>query len=490
MTTAGLEDGPRPGLDAAAALPVAIRATHEDLSQQSIRFLRYALERPEAARRVDYRSDAALPEWMRRYPYELQPWPTFVGARKLRQIEQATVALARLVESIPERIFGGDPLRLGEFYGWPDELLMALLLSPPNGLGTCLARGDFVDDGEDFKCLELNIGATIGGWQDRFFARTCLALPSIAAFLAREGVRVRHRDTWRSALTLVLENGCRLGHDAAGRFDVAVAINPGDVDSALAVEASNDVFQEVLRDSGTGCAGEIVRCTYQEGMAGLTARDGALFHRDRRISAVIEATDSQTPADVYRCFKARRVGLYNGPLAKMLGDKRSLALLSQHEDSDLLTAAERELVRRHLPWSREVVEGHTTYHGEPVDLLDFALAHRESLVLKAAQGRQGIDVYLGSRTSPEEWRRRLVEAAGMRTMLLQEYVTSRPYLFQCGDHGWARHQAVWGTFSFGGSYGGAFLRLLPLDRGPEIINSARGATEGLIFEVDAPPGDL
>ncbi|HXO42601.1 MAG TPA: hypothetical protein VN999_14205, partial [Thermoanaerobaculia bacterium] len=277
---------------------------------------------------------------------------------------------------------------------------------------------------------------------------------------------------------------------AAGRFDVAVAINPGDVDSALAVEASNDLFQEVLRDSGTGCAGAIVRCTYQEGMDGLAARDGALFHRDRRISAVIEATDSQTPPDVYRCFKARRVGLYNGPLAKMLGDKRSLALLSQHEDSDLLTAEERALVRRHLPWSREVVAGRTTYRGERVDLLDFALAHRESLVLKAAQGRQGIDVYLGSRTSPEEWRRRLVEAAGMRTMLLQEYVTSRPYLFQCGDRGWARHQAVWGTFTFGGSYGGAFLRLLPLDLGPEIINSARGATEGLIFEVEAPLADL
>jgi hypothetical protein len=487
MESAGPESRPRPAPETAVDLSAEIRATHEDLSPQSIGFLRYALDQPEAARRVDYRQDAALPEWMRRYPYELQPWPTFVGARKLRQIQQATVALARLIESIPERIFGSDPRRLGEFYGWPDELLMALLLSPPNGLGTCLARGDFVDDGEDFKCLELNIGATIGGWQDRFFARTCLAMPSIAAFLDREGVRVRHRDTWRSALTLVLEHGCRLGHDAAGRFDVAVAINPDDDNSALAVEASNDLFQEVLRDSGTGCAGAIVKCTYQEGLA---ARDGELFHRDRRISAVIEATDSQTPADVYRCFKARRVGLYNGPLAKMLGDKRSLALLSQHADSDLLTAEERGLVHRHLPWSREVVDGRTTYRGEQVDLLDFALAHRESLVLKAAQGRQGIDVYLGSRTSPEQWRRRLDEAAGMRTMLLQEYVTSRPYLFQCGDRGWARHQAVWGTFSFGGRYGGGFLRLLPLDLGPEIINSARGATEGLIFEVEAPAGHL
>jgi len=466
--------------DDAAAISGEIWATHEDLSPLASRFLRYALAHPEAARQVDYRQTAALPEWMRRYPYPLQPWPTFVDARKLRQIEQVTVGLTRLVESIPDRIFGGDPRRVGEFYGWPDELLMSLLLSPPNGLGTGLARCDLVDDGEDFKCLEVNVGATIGGWQDRFFARTCLTSPSVAAFLEREGVQARHRDAWRSALSLVLELGFRHGHDAAGRFDIGLAINAGDVDGAPAIEALDELYQEVLRESGTNCQGAIVRCTYQDG---LVRHDGALYHQQHRLGAVIEATEAQTPAVVYRCFKARRIGLYSGPLAQMLGDKRSLALLSQHADSDLLSAEERELVRRHLPWSREVAAGRTTYQGETVSLLDFAVAHRESLVLKAARGFQGIDVHLGCRTSPGEWQRRLGEAAGTRDMLLQEYVASRPYLCQYGDRGWARHQAIWGTFSFGGRYGGGFLRLMPADRGPGVINSARGATERLIFEV-------
>lgn len=473
------ENGPPPPVGA-AEIPDEILATHADLSPQSLGFLRYALAAPEAARRVDPRQEASLPEWVRRYPYALQSWPTFVGAAKLRRIEQATVGLAQLVESIPERIFGGDPRRLGEYYGWPDEMLMALLLAPPNGLGTGLARGDFVDDGEDFKCLELNIGATIGGWQHRFFARACLASPPIAAFLAREGVAARFRDSWRSVLAMVLARGCELGHDAGGRLDVAVAINPHDEDAARAADASHDLYQEVLRESGTGRQGAIVKCTYDEGPE---ARDGALFLDGRRIGAVLEACDAPTPPDVYRCFKARRVGLYSGPLAKMLGDKRSLALLSQHEDSDLFDAAERALIRRHVPWSRDLAEGRTTYRGEAVDLFDFAIARRESLVLKAAQGRQGIDVHLGSRTSPDEWRRHLAAAAGARTMVLQEYVASRPYLFQSGDCGWARHQAIWGTFSFAGRYGGGFLRLLPEELGPEVINSARGATEGLIFEV-------
>jgi hypothetical protein len=98
-------------------------------------------------------------------------------------------------------------------------------------------------------------------------------------------------------------------------------------------------------------------------------------------------------------------------------------------------------------------------------------------------GAQGRGVHLGKSETPEAWRRLLDEAAGSGKMLLQEYVASRPYLYQHGGRGCAPHQVVWGTFSCGGTYGGGFLRMLPLASGPGVINSARGATEGLIFEV-------
>jgi hypothetical protein len=470
--------GPAPGR--AVPIPAEILASHDDLSPLSARFLQFTTEHPEAACRLDFRASPAAPAWARTYPYELQTWPTWVGAAKLAQLEHATLELARLVKSIPERIFGGDALRICQFYGWRDELLVKLLLEPPNGVAASLARCDLVDDGSGLKCLELNMSGFLGGWQHRFFEQACRSLPSVAAFLEREAAQPVHRDSWREALAFIVDHGCRQGHDLDGRFNVAVVLDREEPGWGESLAYMNDLFQDVLRASGTGCAGEIVQCFYPEDLA---ARGGALHRRQTPISAVIEYTTVATPRDVYRCFKSRRLEIFNGPLSSLLGDKRNLALLSQHEDSDLFSATERSFIRRHVPWSREVVDHHTTYRGDTVSLLDFAVARRDSLVLKAAVGARGIDVHLGANLTDGEWRRLLHEAAGNGTMLLQELVVSRPYMFQYGDRGSAPHQVVWGTFCFGDRYGGGFLRMLPLDRGPEVINSARGATEGLIFEV-------
>lgn len=45
------------------------------------------------------------------------------------------------------------------------------------------------------------------------------------------------------------------------------------------------------------------------------------------------------------------------------------------------------------------------------------------------------------------------------------------------------HDVVWGTFCFGDRYGGGFLRMMPRGEGDGIINAARGATEGFLFEI-------
>jgi hypothetical protein len=475
--------GGAPPAISAVDIPDSVWATHEDLSPLAVRFLRYALVHPEMAHYVDYRP-AATAEWMRQYPFVLQTWPTFLGARKLAQIQRATLELTELVKRIPEVIFAGDPRRLGEFFGGQDKMLMALLLAPPTGLETCLARCDFVDDGDDLKCLEVNVGANIGGWQHRFFADICLSRPAIAAFLTAAGVGAKYRDPWRSSLAMMVEHGRSVGRSAEGRFDIALVTRPGNYD-AEGLAVVRELLGEVLQASGSGCQGTILTCLNADQ---LRARDGVLVCDGRQIAAVIESSDLPTAPVIYRCFKAERTALYNGPLARLLGSKRTLALLSQHMNSPRLTAREREIVRRHVPWTRDLAAGRTNYQGEDVDLLEFALEHQQSLVLKPADGFQGIGVAIGCRTDTAEWRRLVLNTAGQSKMVLQEYVRSRPYLFQHGATGWAPHQAIWGTFSLGGTYGGAFLRLLQVNRGPGVINSSQGASEGLVFETssDAP----
>jgi hypothetical protein len=456
--------------------------SHADLGPTSVGFIEHALSHPEMACRINYRESEALPESMRQGPTDLQSWPTFVEANKLRQIVAATEGLVALVKSIPWRIFGGDPRRIRDFYGLRDESLTALLLSPPNGIETAFARCDLIDDGEVFKCVEVNVSASLGGWQNRFYDVACRAHPGIAAFLAAAGVQVHHRDPWRSALALVLRHGLAQGHDEDGQFNVAVAVTRETTHFEEVLKAMGELFQEVLREGGGDCRGQLIKCLYPND---LVARGESLYHRRLRISAVIEPTAHPTPKDVYRCFKAGRVGLYNGPISGLLTSKANMAVLSQHEDSDLLSAEERQVVRRHVLWSRLVADEATTYHGERVNnLIDFAVARRESLVLKPVAGYQSMGVHLGCLTSPAEWLQHLRGTAGTGKVLLQELVVSRPYLYQQGVEGWASHQAVWGTFCFGGAYSGGYLRVVPQRSDPRVINAAEeGASVGLIYEV-------
>jgi hypothetical protein len=110
-------------------------------------------------------------------------------------------------------------------------------------------------------------------------------------------------------------------------------------------------------------------------------------------------------------------------------------------------------------------------------------SHRESLVLKPARSAHGDNVHLGPATAPETWSRVLREALSKRDWIVQEYHQSRPYLCQYGEDGCAVHDMIWGIFVFGSQYGGGFLRVMPRWK-IEPINAAKGAEEGILFEVE------
>jgi hypothetical protein len=169
-------------------------------------------------------------------------------------------------------------------------------------------------------------------------------------------------------------------------------------------------------------------------------------------------------------------------VSRFLSDKRNLALLSEREGSPVFDDEERALLERHLPWTRRVENGEAIYRGERVSLLDFVSSRRESLVLKKARSRAGSDVVIGRFTSQEEWDRVLARGAAGNDWIVQDYVESRPYLYQNDEHGCSPHDVVWGPFVFGRTYSGTILRLQPKQL-LGIVNLVRGATEGVLFEV-------
>jgi uncharacterized circularly permuted ATP-grasp superfamily protein len=108
--------------------------------------------------------------------------------------------------------------------------------------------------------------------------------------------------------------------------------------------------------------------------------------------------------------------------AKLLHKKMSLALLSDERYAPLYTPAQRRAIDDHVPWTRKVAAGPTTYRGEHIDDLPAHVAkHRDELVLKPNDEYGGKGVVLGWTVDQHEWEQAL-ESALTQSYVAQEAV--------------------------------------------------------------------
>ncbi|MBV8199141.1 MAG: hypothetical protein JOZ15_00825 [Acidobacteria bacterium] len=174
-------------------------------------------------------------------------------------------------------------------------------------------------------------------------------------------------------------------------------------------------------------------------------------------------------------------------MTNLLSDKRNLALLSEAAagGGGPLDDEERQLVDRHLPWTRVVARRTAVFRGEQVFLPDLLAGRREELVLKSAQSLGGKDVHIGRFLAAAAWDDAVRSSLAAPGWIVQEAVRSLPWLFQAEEDGADIYDAVWGIFVFGESYGGTFVRLLPRRR-QGTVNVAQGCDVGIVLELEAP----
>ena len=106
---------------------------------------------------------------------------------------------------------------------------------------------------------------------------------------------------------------------------------------------------------------------------------------------------------VIRAVRNNAVCMVNPFRCKMLHKKMSLAVLSDERNARLFSAAEREAIAAHIPWTRRVEDRSTTHHGHAVDLLSYISANKETMVLKPNDEYGGKGIYLGWETEQSEW---------------------------------------------------------------------------------------
>lgn len=111
--------------------------------------------------------------------------------------------------------------------------------------------------------------------------------------------------------------------------------------------------------------------------------------------------------------------------------KAFFAVLTDERNDTLFSFGERELIRKHVPWTRVVADVRTSHHGSSIELLDFIRRQRQNLVLKPSDEYGGSGVTLGWETSESDWDAAIEKAIATTSgcSIVQERIPIRREVF-------------------------------------------------------------
>jgi hypothetical protein len=111
--------------------------------------------------------------------------------------------------------------------------------------------------------------------------------------------------------------------------------------------------------------------------------------------------------------------------------KAFFAVLTDERNDALFSFFERELIRKHVPWTRVVADTRTSHYGTAIELLDFVRRQRNHLVLKPNDEYGGSGVTLGWEASESDWDAALEKAisTAQGCWIVQERIPIRREVF-------------------------------------------------------------
>jgi hypothetical protein len=456
------------------------RQAYESLSAANIKFLEYTLKKPGFLSRSRFQE---LVAW--KHPtsnVQLQPWPLFIDRHTRDTFEEAAVKVFNLVKSIPRRVFSFDPYRIGDYYHIPGEQVKGFMPgTSERHIEGLLGRGDFVFSPSGLKCLEFN-ATSLGGWQLPTWEALALQNLLIAEFIDIHHLKINNKNLF-SALFDHLIGIAREFFPQEDEINIAIVIfHPGLVASMGVYDRYlNHLYLAQLqtRNQEKRVTGRIMFCTFQQ----MRITNDCLYYQNQKIHIIIDYSDREISPEFLSTFKPGNVLIFNGPVSNIIANKFCLSLLSELEDSELFGFEERKTIKEHIPWTRKMSPGLTTYKGEEINLEDFVRANREQLVLKPAIGHGGEGVIIGGHSHTGEWQEMVTGAFHQRRWIVQERIQSHRFLFQWGENGCEECEAALGMFVYGSKLGGVFMRILPRDHSKGVINAIQGAETPIVLEV-------
>jgi hypothetical protein len=325
--------------------------------------------------------------------------PYFIHTRTYEALSQAATLVSRGVTALSRRLAIDEVLRRALALTPEEE---AIVRQDPGEPTELVGRLDgFLGPNGEIGFVEYNpmpAGLTTGDELREVYA----SMPIMGSFGRR--YRLRSIPTQHLICDALLRTHQRKG----GRGRPSIAVLSQAAESTASDSASLIALEEMTKMLQIVQAGGFeVRIIDP---AQLTLREGRLFADDFRVDTTLVADwprflKSVAPdAPFWQAVRSGAVWIINSAAAAILrGSKSVFALLSDPSYRSLFEPEVAAALARHIPWTRRVIEGKTTYRDQTVDLLQFIAAHRDTLVLKPADEYGGKGVVLGWECDDATW---------------------------------------------------------------------------------------
>jgi len=346
--------------------------------------------------------------------------PFFLSERDEARVRQVAEAIAALGERIVAAALDAPALLAQVALGAEEERLARI--EPGCATSSTASRLDAFLLPESLQFAEYNAESPAGLGYAETLGELFAALPIMARF--RERFDVRAYPLMATLLEALLASYREWGGSAA--TPVIAIVDWRDVPTWSEFEIIQARFEKLGVPTLVCDPRDLV---FDGRTLAALGRRIDLVYRRVLINDII-ARPAECDALV-RAYAARAVCVANTLRCKIPHKKAFFAVLTDDRNLELFTGAERELIRRHVPWTRLLADVRTIRHARSIELLEHVRSRREEFVLKPNDEYGGAGVTLGWETDPREWDAAIGRALadGNRAWVVQERIAVRRETF-------------------------------------------------------------
>jgi glutathionylspermidine synthase len=393
--------------------------------------------------------------------------PAFMSPEQFTMVKRVTNQIMQCLEKVSDLYFE-DPRYLPLFEMAPGEDELASVRAPyANKVQH--ARLDAFMTGNDLKFCEFNCDTPGGpGYSD---IQVSLLMETEPLKDIQKTYVIERDQFMENVLQGLLS--CYRDYGWDGRGNPRILIHTlFDLDPTM---NELEVLQKYFRNRGYDCViAQPQDCVFENGS--LMVEGGPVELVYRRGATAWWLSHSHQYTALWNAYKAGAICMANPLNSKLAGKKSLMAVLQSDAMTDKLTDEEKDIVEKHVPWTRIVADETTTYDGKRIGLLDFLRENRAGMVLKPIGLYGGKNVAIGHEMNDRDWQD-VLDTAIRERYVAQEYIPIPEIQLPVYDENGLRFEKKKvniNFFAFNGVYAGGMARVSD----SSIINISAGG--GLI----------